>query len=61
MRAFLNHVKAFLRSDDAATATEYAMMITLILLVVIVSVSVLGDKVSGEFDNAEQQWTAVNP
>ncbi len=61
MRAFLKHAKSFIQSEDAATATEYAMMITLVLLVVIVAVSVLGAKVSGEFDNAEQQWTAVNP
>jgi len=61
MRAILRYVRAFYRSEDAATATEYAVMIALILLVVFAAVSALGDKVSSSFVNAEQQWTAVSP
>ena len=36
-------------------------MITLVILVVMLAVSAIGDKVSGGFVTAEQQWTAVNP
>ena len=51
--------KAFLRSEDGATATEYAVMVALVILVCIVAVAALGDKVSGEFADAEQTWTSV--
>ena len=46
--------KTFLRSEAGATATEYAVMIALILLVVISAVAVLGTKVSSQFIDAEQ-------
>lgn len=57
----LRKAKAFFRSEEAATATEYAVMITLVILVVMLAVAAIGAKVSGEFANAEQQWTAVDP
>ncbi len=53
--------KAFFRSEKAATATEYAVMITLVILVVMVAVAAIGDKVSAGFTTTEQTWTAVNP
>jgi len=61
MWKILRRAKAFLRSEDAATATEYAVMIALVILVVFLAVSALGDKISSSFVNAEQQWTAVSP
>lgn len=42
------------RDESAATATEYAVMIALVLLVVIAAVAALGTKVSGTFVDAEQ-------
>ena len=61
MWKILRKAKAFLRSEDAATATEYAVMITLVILVVMLAVAAIGDKVSSGFVTAEQTWTAVNP
>lgn len=61
MWKILRQTRAFLRSEEAATATEYAVMIALVIIVVITAVAALGEKVSSEFANAEQQWTAVAP
>ena len=61
MWEFLRKAKAFFRSEEAATATEYAVMITLVILVVMVAVAAIGDKVSAGFTTTEQTWTAVNP
>jgi pilus assembly protein Flp/PilA len=61
MWKILRRAKVFLRSEEAATATEYAVMIALVIIVVMAAVAALGEKVSSEFANAEQQWTAVNP
>ena len=61
MWKILRKAKAFLRAEDAATATEYAVMITLVILVVMLAVAAIGDKVSSGFVTAEQTWTAVSP
>lgn len=45
--------KQFVGEDRAATATEYAVMLALIFLVVIAAVAALGTKVSGTFVDAE--------
>ena len=45
----LTRAKAFLRSEDGATATEYAVMLGLVAAVVITSVSMLGEQVSATF------------
>ena len=54
MTSLRRHLKAFLSSETGATATEYAVMIALILLVVIGAVAVLGTKVSSSFVDTEQ-------
>ena len=61
MWRILRLAKAFFRSEEAATATEYAVMIALVLIVAIAASGALGDKVSSTFVSAEQQWTAVSP
>lgn len=45
----LNTIKRFLREEDGPTATEYAVMLALILVVTIASISVLGSKVNEIF------------
>ena len=40
------------RPEQGATAVEYALMITLIAIVIIVAVIVLGESVSSIFDDA---------
>lgn len=40
----------FLRNEDGATAIEYGLIASLIAIVIIGSVSVLGNKLSGTFN-----------
>lgn len=46
----LNQLHCFLRDEEAATAVEYAIMIVLIALVIIVSVGFLGQKTEQSFN-----------
>ncbi|OWY70473.1 hypothetical protein B7486_16990 [cyanobacterium TDX16] len=48
-----NRFRQFVTEDSGATATEYAVMLALIFLVVIGAVAVLGTKVSSTFVDAE--------
>ena len=45
--------RRFGREQHAATATEYAVMLALILVVILVSVSALGTSLSGSFTTSE--------
>jgi pilus assembly protein Flp/PilA len=38
-----------IKNDDGATATEYAVMLALIIIVCIVAISLLGNKVNNSF------------
>ncbi|MBN2561122.1 MAG: Flp family type IVb pilin [Phycisphaerae bacterium] len=49
-----SYAKEFWDCESGATATEYAVMIALILLVVIAAVAALGTKVSNTFADAER-------
>jgi pilus assembly protein Flp/PilA len=49
----LNRVKSFLRSEDGPTATEYAVMLALIIIVALTAITALGDKVNAIFTNVE--------
>jgi pilus assembly protein Flp/PilA len=49
MKSFLDRAKSFLRSEDGPTATEYAVMLALIIVVAIAAISSLGTKVSSMF------------
>ena len=55
MKAFINQVKAFLRNEEGATATEYAVMLALIIVIALGAISALGTKVSTTFANVESQ------
>lgn len=43
----MKHLIRFLKEEDAATATEYAVMLALILLAVISTIGVLGSQAGG--------------
>ena len=43
----------FLRSEDGPTATEYAVMLALIIVVCISAITLLGEKVDTVFTNVE--------
>ena len=53
MKAVVNRAKAFLKSEDGPTATEYAVMLALIVVVAIGAITALGTKVSTAFSNVE--------
>lgn len=49
MKGFINRAKEFLQSEDGPTATEYAVMLALIIVAAIGSIQLVGDKVSQTF------------
>jgi pilus assembly protein Flp/PilA len=53
MKSFVNRVKSFLVNEDGPTATEYAVMLALIIIVALAAITALGDKVSNIFTNVE--------
>lgn len=50
MQKVIERAKEFLRSEEGPTATEYAVMLALIIAVVIGAVTLLGQKVSETFN-----------
>lgn len=51
MNRFVQQIKRFLKSEDGPTATEYAVMLALIIIVALGAISALGTKVSSTFSN----------
>lgn len=49
----MNLVKRFLQSEDGPTATEYAVMLALIIIVALTAITTLGEKVESVFTNVE--------
>lgn len=49
----MNLVKRFLQSEDGPTATEYAVMLALIIVVALAAITTLGTKVKTIFTNVE--------
>ncbi len=58
MKAFVKRAKDFLVSEDGPTATEYAVMLALIIVVALGAISVLGTKVSTVFTNVKTSLEA---
>lgn len=55
----MRHIVEFLRTDDAATAVEYAVMLALIVGTCIVAIQALGNGSSGMWGNNKSQLDAV--
>jgi pilus assembly protein Flp/PilA len=53
MKVLLKKAVSFLRSEDGPTATEYAVMLALIIIVALAAITLLGTKVSDIFSNVE--------
>jgi pilus assembly protein Flp/PilA len=53
MKSFVKRAKSFLKSEDGPTATEYAVMLALIIVISIAAIQTLGQKVSTAFSNAD--------
>ena len=49
MKAFMHRVRNFLASEDGPTATEYAVMLALIIVVCIAAVTTLGQNANTQF------------
>ena len=49
----------FLKQEEAVTATEYAVMLALIILACIVAVQALGTKTSGTFETITDEMDAM--
>ncbi len=52
MTRIAGHLARFLRSEDGPTATEYAVMLALIIVVCIGAITGIGTTVSGIFTTA---------
>jgi pilus assembly protein Flp/PilA len=51
MRTCFDRLMRFLRAEDGPTAVEYAVMLSLIIVVCLVAVTTLGKNASGTFSN----------
>ena len=59
MKRFVNRAKDFLKSEDGPTATEYAVMLALIIIVAIGTITSLGTTVKGVFANVDTELAKV--
>ncbi len=59
MQTFLKSAKQFLKSEDGPTATEYAVMLALIIIVALGAITGLGNTVSGIFTGVDNAMPAV--
>ena len=53
MKSFLNRAKSFLSSEAGPTATEYAVMLALIIVVCITAVQAIGNSASAKFTEVD--------
>jgi pilus assembly protein Flp/PilA len=51
MKALVNRFQNFVRSEDGPTATEYAVMLALIIIVAMAGITLLGTQVNDVFTN----------
>jgi len=59
MKSLLNQAKRFLQSEDGPTATEYAVMLALIIIVAIGTITGLGQSVNAVFGNVDTELQKV--
>ena len=55
MKKFASKISRFLRSEDGPTAVEYAVMLSLIIVVCITAVTNIGRRASTTFTNVANQ------
>ena len=53
----VDRIREFVRSEDGPTATEYAVMLALIIVVCIAAVTVFGQKVNRVFSTVNTNLT----
>jgi pilus assembly protein Flp/PilA len=54
----LTKIKRFIQSEDAATAVEYALLLSLVAVVCLTALSALGSTTAGVFQEASDQMGA---
>lgn len=59
MKMMLRKAKELWVSEEGATATEYAVMLALIIIVSIVAIGVLGNKVNNTFERINASMDAT--
>ncbi|HEY3244456.1 MAG TPA: Flp family type IVb pilin [Phycisphaerae bacterium] len=59
MNTILNRAKNFLKSEDGPTATEYAVMLALIIVVALAAIQGLGTTVSGIFSDVDTSLQGI--
>jgi len=59
MNTFMTRAKQFLKSEDGPTATEYAVMLALIIIVALGAITGLGGTVNGIFTNVDTNLQGV--
>lgn len=55
----LNRAKQFIQSEDGPTATEYAVMLALIIIVALGAITGLGTTVDGIFTNVDTELSGL--
>jgi pilus assembly protein Flp/PilA len=55
MKNFASKIKRFLKSEDGPTAVEYAVMLSLIIVVCITAVSTIGSRARSTFTTVSNQ------
>ena len=58
MNTFMTRAKSFLKSEDGPTATEYAVMLALIIIVALTAITNLGTKVKDIFVGVDGKLAA---
>lgn len=53
MKAVMNRVNHFIRSEDGPTATEYAVMLALIIVVCLTAIGGIGTQANTQFQAVE--------
>ncbi len=61
MNALVQRMKSFLVSEDGPTATEYAVMLALIIVACIAAITALGSALKGTFENLTGNLPSGNP
>jgi pilus assembly protein Flp/PilA len=59
VNTILNRAKNFLKSEDGPTATEYAVMLALIIVVALAAIQGLGTTVSGIFSDVDTSLQGI--
>lgn len=61
MKALANRMRQFLVNEDGPTATEYAVMLALIIVACIAAITALGSALRTTFNNIADQMPAGTP